>query len=58
MRRPVVGQIDSMPFVSGGILAEWGPPKAALQVVQQTRGERGVSQIRRCLPARVRTLGD
>jgi hypothetical protein len=24
-----------MPFITGGILAEWGPPKAALQVVQQ-----------------------
>ncbi len=24
-----------MPFVSGGVLAEWGPPKAALRAVQQ-----------------------
>ena len=29
------GKIGPMPFVSGGILAEWGPPKAALHAVQQ-----------------------
>ena len=31
----MVRQDRPMPFVSGGILAEWGPPKAALHAVQQ-----------------------